>query len=231
MERWKRIGLLLPLLGLSLAQAQQEFPSEEEIRRLIQNFNSQYYPGAPGYAAPTQPLSCGADLLSLALQAYNIARNFFRGLPHIYLRAVESPETIRNRILSHGVTEITLVTGKVARLPQRLTDALYERVAFSGRNYPHITLSWSMPKDELGRYQGWKGRNPQGATVNLSGRGEDILTEVLGIPEGLGFGFMMLNNDIYLFNCAFFRVDPGPAGAFIPWIREVQRQITEGQRR
>lgn len=227
----RRIWLLVPLMSLALAQA--DFPSESEVRRMIDDFMRGYNPGAPaGYTAPSSPPQCGADLLSLAIQAYNVARTFFRGLPNIYLRGVSDQNAIRNAILGRGTYEMTIVTGKTARLSSFLVQALRERVFIPDRTYPQLTLYWSMPKDELDPYLEWKKANPPPrATLNLTGRGEDVLMDTLGVPESLGFAFMMLNNKVYLFNCVFFEVDPGPAGAFIPWIRLVQSQIMQSQGR
>lgn len=227
----KRAVLVLPFLALALAQA--DFPSEKEVRKMIDDFMRGYNPGSPpAYTAPASPPQCGADLLSLAIQAYNVARQFFRGLPNIYLRGVSDQNAIRNLILNRGTYEVVLVTGKTARLSPFLEQALRERVFIPDRTYPQLNLYWSMPKDELEPYLKWKSANPPPrANLYLTGKGEDVLMDTLGIPESLGFAFLMANNRVYLFNCVFFEVDPGPAGAFIPWIRLVQQQIVQSQGR
>lgn len=57
--------------------------------------------------------------------------------------------------------------------------------------------------------------------------------DALGVTEALGFGFMMLNSDLYLFtaNGYFFKVQPGPAGAFIPWFKLAMNQIQAAKAR
>ncbi|WP_448377148.1 hypothetical protein [Fervidobacterium sp.] len=221
------------LLGAqALAFGTQE---EQEIARSIEQFMQQYDPSRT-YGPPSSSGSyntSGTDLLSLFIQAYNLARNFFRGLPPLYLRGVSNVHDIRNRILDQGTTEITIVSGQVGRLPSLVVQSLEERVFIPDRTYPNLKLNWAMPQKDLERYRTWETRQDLRATLNLVPRGQDLSMEVFGVAEAIGFGFMMINSDLYLFTPygQFFQVDPGPAGAFIPWIRLVANQLGDAKRR
>ncbi len=210
-------------------------PEEQEMARSIEQFMQRYDPGRT-YGPPSSSgtyNTAGTDLLSLFIQAYNLARQFFRALPPLYLRGVSSVQDIRNRILDQGTTEITIVSGQVGRLPPLIVRSLEERVFIPDRNYPNLKLSWAMPQQDLEQYKAWETRQGRRATLYLVPRGQDIAMEVFAVAEAIGFGFMMIESDLYLFtpHGQFFQVDPGPAGAFIPWIRLVANQLRDARQR
>lgn len=225
------VVLIALLLGVGLAQSKEE----QEMARNIEQFMKTYDPnrsyGAPGGTATYG--GAGSDLLSLFIQAYNLARQFYRALPPIYLRNVQDPQAIRNKILDRGTYEIIAISGKVGRLPSGVVQALQERVFIPDRTYPNLRLTWSMAKEDLPKYAVWEKQPGLRAQLNLTARGEDVALEVLGVTEALGFGFLMMNNDLYLYTSAgqFFLVDPGPAGAFIPWVRLLATQVGDAKGR
>lgn len=215
------------LLGVGLARSQEEQEMARNIEQFMETYdpNRNYGPpsGAATYGGP------GSDLLSLFIQAYNLARQFYPALPPIYLRDVQGLHTIRNKILDRGTHEIIAISGKVARLPGGVVQALRERVFIPDRTYPSLRLTWAMAKEDLPQYAAWGKQPGLRAQLNLTTRGEDWALEILGVMEALGFGFLMRNNDLYLYTSMgqFFLVDPGPAGAFLPWVRLLATQAGE----
>jgi hypothetical protein len=233
---FRKVLLTLATASLALSPAVASgTPEEQEMAKSIEQFMQQYDPSRT-YGPPSSSGTYntgGTDLLSLFIQAYNIARQFFRGLPPLYLRGVSSVQDIRNRILDRGTTEITIVSGRVGRLPNLVVQSLEERVFIPDRTYPNLKLNWAMPQEDLQQYKGWETRKGLRANLYLIPRGQDVSMEIFAVAEAIGFGFMMIGSDLYLFTPygQFFQVDPGPAGAFIPWIRLVANQLGDAKQR
>lgn len=233
---FRKALLALAAASLALSPAVAFGTAEEqEMARSIEQFMQQYDPSRT-YGPPSSSgtyNTAGTDLLSLFIQAYNIARQFFRGLPPLYLRGVSNVQDIRNRILDRGTTEITIVSGQVGRLPSLIVQSLEERVFIPDRTYPNLKLNWAMPQKDLERYKAWETRRGLRAALYLVPRGQDLSMEIFAVAEAIGFGFMMIGSDLYLFTPygQFFQVDPGPAGAFIPWIRLVANQLGDAKQR
>lgn len=230
----KPLKLAAILLLLAAPVLAYGTPEEEQMRQTIEQFMRQYDPNR-SYGTPSSSgtYSQGSDLLSLFIKAYNIARQFIRNLPPIYLEDVTDVYAIRNKILDRSTYELTLVSGKVAKLPRAVVSAIQERAFIPDRTYPSIKINWAMPKEDLAPYKAWEKRQGLRAELYLVARGEDATMDALGITEALGFGFMMLNSDLYLFtaNGYFFKVQPGPAGAFIPWFKLAMNQIQAAKAR